>query len=549
MFAKLLDKMLDFEPSSLCCEVKTNSGLTVTVIGERSLSTVFEMLSRFGFVNPSTPTDLPALEHIEGDEAPLLTPTTTVAHPFIPNFEGRGLVTCIKQAMKDAVAENTEAMEQMVKDLMARADVNGHLTIIEARELFFASFDKTKKHHTSVTNFSFFFSSFTDLVGNKKLRDIKSEDVNDYLRALDHLPPDPSKNPEYKGLSFKAIVKRAMELKAKAIQTGTKKKHINFMRRFFNWCYQSLDLQRNPASCIDYTRYKKSKVQSRTAFETEDLIKIFDRKLVETYYKPHKFFAPPVALLTGMRVNEILQMYVDDIVYVEIGLDKDGQPIKVPCFKVEGVEEINASGTADKHVKTVNAERVIPIHPKLIEMGFLDYAEDLRRRGLKYLFPGVKRGKNGPGAVVSSWFNKSLLRTKCKIEDHTKTFHSFRNTFWTLGDRSRVLVTSMRKLAGYNAGENVEQIHYIKRSNVKECLEALTSIQYPAIDFVAYDAKKFEKYLDKVRAKATPEELVSAPVMVTKKPGRPPKAKPPQAPALTSVINTEAMAPFDEDED
>jgi len=26
----------------------------------------------------------------------------------------------------------------------------------------------------------------------------------------------------------------------------------------------------------------------------------------------------------------------------------------------------------------------------------------------------------------------------------------------------------MRKLAGYNAGENVEQIHYIKRSNVKE---------------------------------------------------------------------------------
>ena len=51
-------------------------------------------------------------------------------------------------------------------------------------------------------------------------------------------------------------------------------------------------------------------------------------------------------------------------------------------------------------------------------------------------------------------------------------------------------MTSMRKLAGYNAGENVEQIHYIKRSNVKECLEALTSIQYPALDFVSYDPKK-----------------------------------------------------------
>ena len=68
----------------------------------------------------------------------------------------------------------------------------------------------------------------------------------------------------------------------------------------------------------------------------------------------------------------------------------------------------------------------MPIHPHLIELGFLEYAEDLRNRGETRLFPSLKRGRDGYGTAASKWF----ARYKCSqgVKHKKKVFHSFRHT-------------------------------------------------------------------------------------------------------------------------
>ncbi|MDU7187743.1 MAG: SDR family NAD(P)-dependent oxidoreductase, partial [Klebsiella sp.] len=54
-------------------------------------------------------------------------------------------------------------------------------------------------------------------------------------------------------------------------------------------------------------------------------------------------------------------------------------------------EEAQAGG--DKSLKTVNAIRQVPIHPRLIELGLLEYVDALKVAGYDRLFPELKHNK------------------------------------------------------------------------------------------------------------------------------------------------------------
>ena len=77
--------------------------------------------------------------------------------------------------------------------------------------------------------------------------------------------------------------------------------------------------------------------------------------------------------------------------------------------------------------KTAACDELVPIHSHLIELGFIPYVEDLRKRGETRLFPSLKRGRDGYGTAASNWF----ARYRCShgVKHRKKAFHSFRHTF------------------------------------------------------------------------------------------------------------------------
>ncbi|MCP6657702.1 site-specific integrase, partial [Klebsiella pneumoniae] len=116
-------------------------------------------------------------------------------------------------------------------------------------------------------------------------------------------------------------------------------------------------------------------------------------------------------LYSGARLNEICQLHLEDV------QDIDG----VPCFRIE--EE------GSKKVKTVAGKRVVPVHPVLIELGFMRYVQMLREKGAKRLWENLKLKRDGYGQDFGKWYQRFNRRY---ITSHKKkVFHSFRHTVAT----------------------------------------------------------------------------------------------------------------------
>lgn len=113
--------------------------------------------------------------------------------------------------------------------------------------------------------------------------------------------------------------------------------------------------------------------KANPAFTASQLRRLFDPE----HYKPHlahHFWPPLIALFTGARRREIAQLLLEDF------------------ETVDGIAaiSINILGDEDKSLKTRAARRMIPVHPVLLDLGLLEYVEDVKALDLgSELFPAV----------------------------------------------------------------------------------------------------------------------------------------------------------------
>jgi len=154
---------------------------------------------------------------------------------------------------------------------------------------------------------------------------------------------------------------------------------------------------------------------TREAFQPADLEKLFASPLFTGHWRPDrrerpgkclvkdsKYWFPLIALHTGMRVEEIAKLKTADVREI------DG----VWCFNVYAT-------------KTDAGNRVIPIHPRLIELGFLDF-----RLGQHHerLWPELQQGSEGKFSQrFCQWWVG--FRRHIGLDREGLVFHSFRHTF------------------------------------------------------------------------------------------------------------------------
>ena len=124
------------------------------------------------------------------------------------------------------------------------------------------------------------------------------------------------------------------------------------------------------------------------------------------------FWAPIIAVLHGLREEEVLQLRLDDI-RSENGIDYFD--IKV--------------GASWQRLKSKAATRRVPLHDSLVSLGFLDLVAMRQRAGEDRLFPYLTRGKNRK--TLSENFTKDFTRFRKANDVYEKRidFHSFRTQF------------------------------------------------------------------------------------------------------------------------
>jgi integrase len=124
---------------------------------------------------------------------------------------------------------------------------------------------------------------------------------------------------------------------------------------------------------------------------------------------------------TGARVNELCQLNPSTDFAEEGGISfLSINP------ETEGDTRIR------KRAKKRSSRRKVPIHSKLIDLGFLDYISSVKPRGSKLIFPEWKPSKGRASREAEKWFGKLLRETRLRDETPGACLlgmHAFRSTF------------------------------------------------------------------------------------------------------------------------
>ena len=201
--------------------------------------------------------------------------------------------------------------------------------------------------------------------------------------------------------------------------------------------------------------------------------------------RPADFWLPLLGLVTGGRISELCQLDVADI-------QKHGD-----------IWAISINDEGDKSLKTLASNRVIPIHPVLLDIGFLDYVADAKEFGPK-LFPYLTPDAFGSyGVAPSERWGKYL--DSLGIPDSRKVFHSFRSTSNNRLKQNGVAEECRCQFIGHDH-DTINSDTYSEPHELDYLLKHVASqLIYPNIDFgkLRYAPGQFRPLLERLcRAKA-----------------------------------------------
>ena len=297
-----------------------------------------------------------------------------------------------------------------------------------------------------------------------RVDELSREHIRSYFDTLKHLPCRLCGQRQFTGKGWLQLadmgrsgqIERLLSVKTMEVRQTN-------VRSFVNWC----ELEYRGAVQAKYVNSGFPKVLSdkdirrkgvkREAFTRDELHALFGD--MEQYTKAtegvsSRFWTPLIALYSGMRLEEICQLHLSDIV------KEDG----VLCFSIN--EENGGSGYV-KHVKSSAGIRKIPVHPYLWEkIGLGKFAsfrwEQTKKENHRstLLFPDLQERVNTVnhatvklGSALTHWFTR--YRRSVGVggqhgETSTKAFHSFRHTVIEyLHKEARVDLSMLQSVVGH----------------------------------------------------------------------------------------------------
>lgn len=142
--------------------------------------------------------------------------------------------------------------------------------------------------------------------------------------------------------------------------------------------------------------------------------------------------------------------------------------------KVEDVWCFDINDGKGKSTKTKSSVRLVPIHPKLLGLGLLDYV-DYTKDNVANLW-GFSQWKGTWGKQFGNWWSLHFNR-KYVTDDPLKTFHSFRHTVGNGLKQLGVQEVLISEVLGH-VNSNISTGRYGKVYQPKVLLEAISMIDY-----------------------------------------------------------------------
>jgi len=330
-------------------------------------------------------------------------------------------------------------------------------------------------------------ANFLRFLGDKPVRNIVRDDIRCYRDALDRLP-----NRFELRLKTRDI-RDAIELNEKRKDpfppigpTTVDLKYLGPVRRLLQWLADDDKIEKNPTIGLHSEQGAATGTKGkRLPFKPSQLSAFFALTAKETAVGPVYWF-PPVILFTGMRLTELAQLRTDDV-----WLDHNGMPHFNVLSLVDDEDELDVAAKPTKaddgrRVKSAAGRRLIPVHPTLIEIGFLDFVASRRKRSGKdvQLFPELKPDKSGRYSDAISKRLNRRIRDGLKITNPRYTAYSLRHNFRDACTASGVSEEARKKAMGHQL-EGMDGV-YGNPLLLRHESDAVAGIRYPDVDMGPY---------------------------------------------------------------
>lgn len=168
---------------------------------------------------------------------------------------------------------------------------------------------------------------------------------------------------------------------------------------------------------IDFNPFAKSQLSDsrpeselREVYEDADLKGLVAALQQEQPHKePENLWVPLLGLFTGARQNELCQLRCEDVKEV------DG----IHYLEIRHRPELNQSTKTRK-------DRTVPLHPVLVELGFLEYVKGVPQ---ERLWPNLQLHKGKWQHAFSKRYNRTVRERIKEAGGKEVDFHSLRHTF------------------------------------------------------------------------------------------------------------------------
>ncbi|QIE22613.1 site-specific integrase [Caballeronia sp. SBC2] len=240
--------------------------------------------------------------------------------------------------------------------------------------------------------------------------------------------------------------------------TKTKQVTITAAATFVNWhAARNSGLPRVVSGSLKPKRTAPS-WSDRAEFSLDEMAAIFDSVHASRNSSPAQFWVTVGCALTGCRLEELAQL----------DLASDLKRHTSGLWYLDINERPDADGVVRKSVKKLSSWRVVPVHPLLVEIGFVDFLQTQRANASGRPFashwaphgstepePGVTRADIKWSHKISKWGGhrlQKLRRDGSVASDSATYFHSMRHTFITTLARAGVPEPLRAALTGHDNG-------------------------------------------------------------------------------------------------
>jgi integrase len=301
------------------------------------------------------------------------------------------------------------------------------------------------------------FQLIAEMLGDPPIGEVTKAGIRKLGLDITKLPANMAKR--YPGIPVaEVLIKTDGDGTVSRLESRSVNKQYQHVRTLFAWAAEHDYIAQSPAAVLHDVEEGRAQ-DARKVFEDEDIVAFF-AEIVNKTKEPYGLWIPRIMAFTGCRMGEAAQLRK-----VDIRLE---QGVAVFDFNEESDQ---------KNLKTDGSTRCVPIHPRLLELGVLEFASGCPDG---FLFPERVRFTTNPERGNMDLLSKQLNRwlRNAGVTDKRKSAQSFRGTLATRLKDLGVAEYHIAEVVGHE-NDNITSGRYGKRTNLPALRDVVARLQLP----------------------------------------------------------------------